>query len=459
MNKLTNLLLLLALVCFTSCDVENDQTFMADTQKAPLSSSSQKAADNPTLNDLLAAAPGYSFSFPIKGSAVETTFVKQPDQVSFLSLTKPGDALGVGLAFRATGVSHTQGNLEIPTRRLTEVNEGYMFSAAGHVYVVGKDQPVVSTLQHMFSSYRALDLNGNFWYVGYPITDNRKLQLRSPAYAAYIEVNFANSNIGWFISTDWTDITWHYGGPANPHQGHINKGDLPAKEQTLISAVNAALKSEGFGIDLTETGPAAARIHLGDLYKKPVGATFEMTLAGETVPGVWKKTDENTWSPYSGYTNFTYFKLTPKPRSTGSKLDIKIDMYGYIPVLPAGGNPFTPKPVSFTVGDFSDAEGTVNALYTSFATRDSRGGLWFVNVGDNTSSTRLQLRSPNYNANIAILYKDPPADFINDGWDHMDWQTPGRSYGTIYNNTDPPQTTTGGINRIVNIEIWPAPKF
>lgn len=80
---------------------------------------------------------------------------------------------------------------------------------------------------------------------------------------------------------------------------------------------------------------------------------------------------------------------------------------------PAGGNPFwargTTRPV-FGIGTNS-ASGLIAFASSNYQVIDRRGGVWRVNRDDGTSDRRLQLRSPNYLANLAILWPTGGAGF------------------------------------------------
>ena len=461
-NKFTaQFLILFALFCFTSCDKENDLLITTE-QEALAEEKTPSAAKGDqdsgvTVRQLLNAPSGFIYSVTLNGASTPSKFEKVSEG-RFVNVASPTDIYGKDISFLLRMNSPGGALLYIEPDQLTNPNTGATFTSYGIYYTVFVgDNPVDPAVQRAVAEYRARDLNGNFWYVVGPIIAPDRLMLKSPAYSAEIDATFSDQPYTHLEATTWTRLDWTYSTSSATATGVVLQGQPTGSK--IIEGINIALKSEGFGIDLTNIEPAVLRTTLGDLYKKPVGSTYEITLGGESSPGVWKKTDENTWSPYSGRTNYMYFKLTPKPRSSGSKLDIYIQMYGYIPVLPAGGNPFTPKPVNFTVGDFSDAEGTIKGLYASFATRDNRGGLWFVNVGDGTSSTRLQLRSPNYYANVAFLYHKGPADFINDGWYRMDHYISPTLWGEDLNNPYQPETTTDALNDLVNRDFWPAPKF
>lgn len=395
------------------------------------------SAQNESLIGLYDAPIGYKYVVTLTGSTSETLFEKysggSTGAQTYRRSETSTDTRSEGLVFRLT---KNGSNISVlaPITNLTIRSTGYHFSSASVSYSAPTGSLASSSVKTVFERYRGIDLNGNFWYVINPLTSATKLRVRSENYDAYIDFDFTDHSYQRFAALNWTQASWTYA--AKTH-GLIPKRTIPGAT-TLIDGINAAIKADGFGVPFTNIGPAVTYTTIQDLIDLPVGHTLEFALPQESKKGTWKKQDGNVWSPVSGQTN----GVTIKIHDNGNETLTMTVGFAEITNPPAGGNPFLPKPFIYTFDKdqaYFPAVSAIGNLYGAVATRDSKGGLWLVDVGNGTSTYRYQLRSPNYNTNVAILFPDGGADFINENWSQLDWYVPGPfkdcCWGTIQKST------------------------
>ena len=161
---------------------------------------------------------------------------------------------------------------------------------------------------------------------------------------------------------------------------------------------------------------------IGELAQAPKGASFTIVLPDDSAMSEFIF-DGNNWQGQgttAGSTGF-YINIT----GDGDKdTIINVEILPFLERrLPAGGNAFWSRGVKRPFGFVAQKtiDEVIDQLVASYQHIDQRGGVWRVNRDYGTSDNRLQLRSPNYWADIGILYPSGGADFTNENYSEIDF--------------------------------------
>ena len=206
---------------------------------------------------------------------------------------------------------------------------------------------------------------------------------------------------------------------------------------------------------------------VAEAYSEAPGSAVNIAIEGISLP--WVKNSDNV---YVGSAHFASDGVNFVIDNTGGEFHVTILSHKDRPVpslYPVGSRDYTTRSVTSSFPGSFSIQNAVGDLLAEYQIMDGRGAWWRVNRDDNTSDTRLQLRSRNWNGNIAFIFDDGGASFTNDDWTRVDFFLPGCSgindcVGSI---TKAELSEDGTANLtvrtalfiVVNLPGWPGPIF